>query len=222
VAVRRALRGAGAAERLARRIEAAETVRPAPDGVRRVEMPAHDHAEAGAGRPARLLGELESQAREGHDVVEADDALSFLTQDLVEVHVAQWDERRGGVGGRPREGGVVVRNELLAEIRVGGVQGRDVRPAELIDEAILQRAIEALAAPARLGRIGADVLDAQASQRVPELREMRAINGPAGFRGMKAQPARSVYRAIGNPKVRKTSARATMTACSVSAGQSCA
>lgn len=59
-------------------------------------MPAHEHAQTGAGRPARLFGELETQAREGDGVVLADGARFFLAEDLVEVEVTQWDERRRG------------------------------------------------------------------------------------------------------------------------------
>ena len=44
--------------------------------------------------------------------------------------------------------------------------------------------------------------------------------GPPAFGVWNAQPARSVYSALGRPQVRKTSASAVMTAPVVSPGQS--
>ena len=79
------------------RREPAETVGAAPDRVGAIEMPAHDHAQAGAGRPARLFGELQTRAREGDGVVLTDGTVFFLTEDLVEVDVAEGDEGGSGI-----------------------------------------------------------------------------------------------------------------------------
>src|SRR5262245_65335063 len=57
---------------------------------------------------------------------------------------AQGHERRRRVGRRPREGRVVRRDEVLAQIRVGGLERGDARAPQLVDETILQRAIEPL------------------------------------------------------------------------------
>ena len=47
---------------------------------------------AGAGAAAGLLGDLRGTAVEDHDVVLADGALLFVTEDVLEVHGAEGDE----------------------------------------------------------------------------------------------------------------------------------
>jgi hypothetical protein len=175
---------------------------------------------AGAGRPAGLLGQLQGHAIEAHDVIVSDDALLFLADDLLEIDVAEGNEGRRGIGRGAGEGGVVVGDEVLDEVRVGRVHGGDAGVAQFIDQPILEGAIEPLAAAAGLRGVGADVFDAQAGEGAAELGEVSAIHGPPALGVMKAQPARSVYRVWGNPRVRSTWASALMTACRVSAGQS--
>jgi hypothetical protein len=64
-------------------------------------MLADQDAEARAGGPPRLLGELQQLAVEAEGVVAGDDALLLVTQDLGEVDAAERDEGRGRVvGGR--------------------------------------------------------------------------------------------------------------------------
>jgi hypothetical protein len=93
-------------ERLAGAIEAAEAQGPAPEGVGAVEVAADEDARAGARRAAGLFRQLQGDTREGDDVVGGDDALVFLTEDLIEIYRAERDEGRGGVSGGAGEGGV--------------------------------------------------------------------------------------------------------------------
>jgi hypothetical protein len=56
-------------------------------------MAADEDAQAGTGRPAGLFGKLQAHAGEPDGVVLGDHALVFFAQDLVEVDVAERDER---------------------------------------------------------------------------------------------------------------------------------
>ena len=62
---------------------------------------------------------------------------------------------------------------------------------QLVDEPVLQRAVEPLAAPSRLRRVGEDVLDPEARERAADLRGAVAIHGPAALRCV-SRPARTV------------------------------
>jgi hypothetical protein len=159
--------------------EPSQTMRTAPDGVSAREMPTRDDAQAGAGRSAGLFGELEAGAGEGDGVVLADRARFFFAQDLIEVDGAERNERRGRVRRRSREEAVVLGDEVVAQIGVGGVERRDAGAPQLIDETILQRAIEALAAAAGLRRVGADVRDTEPGEGAAEVGEMVALDGAA-------------------------------------------
>jgi hypothetical protein len=68
---------------------------------------------------------------------------------------------------------------------VGGLQPGDAGQAEFVDEAALEGAIEPLAPAARLGRVGADVLDPQAGEGAADVREVVAIHGATGLGGVK-------------------------------------
>src|SRR5262245_852890 len=103
------------------------------------QMTAHDHAEPGTRAPARLLGELQGHAVSGDDVVAADHALLFDTEDLLEIHGPERHEGGGGIGGRPAELGVEGGHEALAQIAVGGGGRGDTGPAALVQEAIPER-----------------------------------------------------------------------------------
>jgi hypothetical protein len=88
-------------QRSARRRVVAEALRASPDGVSAVEVAAEDDVQAGAARPAGLLGKLEAQAVEADGVVLADDAGLFHAEQLIEINIPQRDERGGGsAGGR--------------------------------------------------------------------------------------------------------------------------
>ena len=145
-------------------VVAAETARAVPDRESPVDIPAHGDAEAGAGAPARLLGQLERDLLEGDHIVLADRARFLLAQDAVEVYVMQGDERGGGIGWRVRELLVVVREEPLRQVGIGAGAGGDSRQVEFVDEAPLHGAVEAFTAAPGLRRVGADVLDAEVGE----------------------------------------------------------
>src|SRR5438067_3743650 len=76
-----------------------------------------------------LLGQLQAHGVEAHGVVGGDGSLILLTQDLIEIDVAERHEGRRRIGRRVAEAGVVVGNEALAKIRVGGLERGDVGQA---------------------------------------------------------------------------------------------
>ena len=55
---------------------------------------------------------------------------------------------------------------------------------QLVDEAVLQGAVDALAAPAGRRRVGEDMVDAQAGQGAADLGQASAIGAAAGHRGV--------------------------------------
>lgn len=150
----------GPRERSPRAIVTAQAAGAPPYGVLAVEMPAHEHAEACAAAAAALLVDLQQHAGEAHGIVPGDHAFLFVTQDLGEIVPADRDEGTGGIGGRVSEGGVVVRDEVLAQIAVSRGHGADPRHPQLVDQTPLQRAVRPFAPPARLGGEAHDVLDA--------------------------------------------------------------
>ena len=154
-------------------------------------MAAHEDAPPGTGGLARLFADLQADAVEGHGVVGRDRTLFFFAEDLLESDGAEGHECRGGIGRRPGEGGVVVGDETVAQIGVGGVDRGDAREAQFVDEAILQGAVEAPPAAAGLGGVGADVLDAQTGERPADMGEVLAIHGAAGLGGVEG-PAGTV------------------------------
>jgi hypothetical protein len=90
-----------------------------------VEVAADEYAQAGAATPAPLLVDLQHHAIE-HDGVIAGDAARFLVaEDLVQVMPAHRHEGAAGISRGAAEAGVVVGNEALAQIAVGGSEGPD-------------------------------------------------------------------------------------------------
>ena len=165
-------------------IVVAEAPGAEPDAVEAIEMAAYEDAEPGAGAAARLLVNLQPDALEGNGVVLPHGADLFMTEDVGEVHAPERDKGRGRIRGRPGEAAVVGREELFAQIPIGGGDGADAGDAELIDDAPLEGAVEAFAAAAGLQGVGRDVLDAEAGQRAADLRELVAVHGLPGFRGV--------------------------------------
>ena len=75
---------------------------------------------------------------------------------------------------------------MVAQIGVGGLERVDAMQGELLDEAILQGAIEPLDATAGLRGVAGDVLDAQLLQGAADLGQAGAIDalpGPARVKG---------------------------------------
>ena len=141
---------------------------------------------------ARLTGQLKGAALERHGVVTRDEALLLVTQDLLEVDTPERHEGARRIRGGAAEGRVVVRNKAIPQVGIGGRERRDLGDAELVHQAILERAIESLAATARLGRVRGDVLDAESLQRASDLSELAAIDRSLACGVLNAQCARSV------------------------------
>ena len=130
-----------------------------------MDIPTHGDAEAGAGPPARLLAQLQSDLSKRHHIVLADRAHLLLAQDAVELDAMQRDERRRGVDRGVRELLVVVGDESFRQIGIGPAASGDPRPVEFVDEAPLDGPVEPLTAAPGLRRVGADVLDAEVGAR---------------------------------------------------------
>ena len=80
-------------------VVAAEAARAMPDREQPMDIPTHGNAEASAGPPARLLGQLQGDLLEGHHIVLADRPRVLLAQDAVEVHAMQGNECGAGPAG---------------------------------------------------------------------------------------------------------------------------
>jgi len=130
---------------------APETARPMPDGEDAVDVAAHGDLEAGARPAARLLGHLQGDVVERDHVVLADRARFVLAEDGVEIDAVQGDEGARRIGGQARELVVIVRDEVLRQVGIGGRPRGDARQVQFVDEAALHGAVETLAAPAGLG-----------------------------------------------------------------------
>src|SRR5262245_29829977 len=167
--------------------------------MRAIEMAPDEDVQPGTGAAARLLSELERDARGRDHVVAADDAFFFDAENVLEVEAARRDKGGGGIGRRATELGIEGREKVLAQVAVGRRYSRDAGDAPFVYEAILQGAIDALTAAAGGRRVGQDVLDAQSREGPAHLREPAAIGRAARRRGVAAQRARSVYRAMGMP-----------------------
>jgi hypothetical protein len=180
------------------------TLRAAPDGVLAAEGVPHGDAQPRAAAPSRRLGELQGDALEADDIVAADDTLGLGGEELIEVHrVAQRDEGAGRIGRRAGELGVVVGKELLAQVGIGGLEGGDPREPELVDQAALEGAVEALDPAAGLGRIARDVVDAEAGQDAADDGEVGPIDAGPG-RGRVEGPAGAVgVQGHGQPEGRE-------------------
>src|ERR1051325_8158591 len=156
-----------------------------------IEMTPHDDAEACAAAPPALFVDLQEHAVECDGVVACDDTLFLMAEDLVEVVRADRDEGARGISRGTAEGGVVIGHEALLEMAIGGDEGRDARDPQLVHEAILQRAVGAFTAAARLGREADDVLDAEAGEGATDLGEAPAI-GTRARGGRVDGPARAI------------------------------
>src|SRR3989454_2837466 len=92
------------------------------------------------------------------------------------------DPRRRG------EAAIVVRHENREE-GLGGGRGGETPEAQLLDEAILERAVGALDPALRLRAVGAETVDVEVAEGAAELRESRATLGAiAGLDVKDAEP----------------------------------
>ena len=115
-----------------------------------IEMASDDHRLTGTGNATGLLGDLQSHGIELDHVVPADPTFLLMTEDLLEVNPAERDEAAVGLAWDARELVIVSRQEQVLEVTVGRLQGADVLALEFRDQASLEGAIDAFAAPAGL------------------------------------------------------------------------
>src|SRR5262245_5203123 len=155
------------------------------------EIAADEDLEAGTGAPARLLGELQDHPVEPDGVIAGHGPGFLVTEDFGQIGVEQRDEGNGGVGGGAAELSVEGGQEAVAQVAVGGRQGADAGDAEFVDQAVLEGAIDALTAPAGLGGIAEDVLDAELLEGPADLGELATVGAAARGGGM-AGPAGAV------------------------------
>jgi len=109
----------GCHERGGGRVVAAQALRAAPHGVGAIEVAADGHAEPRAGAAGGLRAELQGDALEDNDIVEADGALFLLAQDDIQIDGPKRHEGRVWVRRRAGELGVVVGDEVLTQVGVG-------------------------------------------------------------------------------------------------------
>jgi hypothetical protein len=128
-----------------------------------------------------LLGDLQGDTVEAHDIVAADEPFALLGEQVIEVvSRAQRDEGAGGISRRAGELGVVVGDELLAQVGIGRLEGADPGEAQFVDEAALPSAVEPFDTAAGLRRVAGDVVDPEACEDAADHGEVRAIHAAAG------------------------------------------
>src|SRR5216110_2310559 len=114
---------------------------------------------------------------------------SWHVKDLGEVLTREQGAMR--IVGDPRwrgEAAIVVRHENREE-GLGGGRGGETPQAQLLDEAILERAVGALDPALRLRAVGAETVDVEGAEGAAELREARATLGAiAGLDVKDAEP----------------------------------
>ena len=139
------------------------------DRQRAVGVLVHAHPRLDEVRAQRARRDLEGKTPVAHAVVVADHALLLHAQDVPMDAGGVGDERGRRLLGRDREAGVVLGQVDLAQEPVGGLDRGDAGELELLGQAVLEGAEGALGTPARLGRVGRDVLDPELAERPADL-----------------------------------------------------
>src|SRR5256712_11276050 len=163
-----------------------------PERMMAVEVAAHEDAQTGAGAAPGLLGDLQRHAVGRHDIVAADHAVGLDAEDLIEIYAPERHEGRGSLRRGPPQFGVEGGHGLIAQIAVRGGHGGDAGHPQLVDEAVLQGAVDPLAAAPRLRRVAEDVLDAEPGEGAADLGGWRRSGALPDVGGCTAQWARSV------------------------------
>ena len=163
----------------------------ASEGDPPVEMLANQHAKARTRATARLPIDLQHPARDDDGVIGGNDPLVLLTEDRVEIHGPEGHEGGRWVAGLAPKRGVVLRDVPVAEVPVRRIHRADSGDAQFIHQPPLERPIHPLTAPARLGRIGRNVFDAELVEGPAHRREARLVDG-TGRRGREERPPRTV------------------------------
>src|ERR1700757_4624355 len=100
----------------------------------------------------------------------------FLAKDLIEIgRNAERNEGSLGIRGSASKARVVIGKESLADVAVGHLALANTARSQLVHQAILEGAVQTLAASPGLRRVGNDVLDPQPLQRPAYLRELALV-----------------------------------------------
>ena len=186
------VRRRGSVHRLAGRGERPKEPRALTNRDPAIKMVTDGDTEPRATSTAGLRATLQRAAIHADGVIAGDDAGVFVAEDRVEIGRPQGHERARRVAGRSGERGVVLRDEAFGEIHIRRRDRRDPRHPQLVDQPVLQRAIEPLTAAPRLRRVRRNVLDPQPRQCPADLRELGLVTAPRAFGVGNAQCARSV------------------------------
>ncbi len=114
-----------------------------------------------------------------------------MAENGVDIRRPQGHKGTRRIPRRPRKGGIVLRHKVLRQIDVGRRDRRDPRHSQLVHQPILEGPIQALAAPARLGGVRRNMLDAQARQCPAHLRQLRLVHRALRLGRVKG-PARAI------------------------------
>src|ERR1700719_3309380 len=157
-------------------IVAGKTLRPVEYGMRAVVvlMDANLGFDEVRAKPAGR--DLQPQALEGHGVVISDNALFLDAQHVLPLREPNRNESAPGLGSSNRETSVVRGQENICDEAVCRFHIGDAGQREFLWQPILKRAEHALAAPARLRRIGGNMLDAELRQPPSHLRQRTRVN----------------------------------------------
>ena len=137
----------------------------------------------------RVGRNLQPAAVPGDGIVGGNGALVLDAQDIAPLGFCDGHKGRSRFGGLDRETGVVAGNVGLLQEAVGGGDVADLRQPEFLGQAVLQGAEHAFRTPARLRRIGRNMLDAELSQGASDLGEGVLGNLAAGLRGVEIMAA---------------------------------
>ena len=130
------------------------------DGVGSIWIVAHFDPGLDEMAAQRAFGDLQLEAVERHAVVVAGLAVFLDAENLGQIDAGNCHEGATGLACRNREAGVVGGHIDVFEEPVGGFQAGDAGQRQLLDQPVLQCLEQPLRTPARLRRIGRDMLDA--------------------------------------------------------------
>ena len=131
------------------------------------------------------LRQLQPQPFVGHRVVAAHHTLFLDAQCLAQEFAISGHEGLFGERRRLGETGIVARQINLTDPSVRRIDIAQAGVFELFDQPVLQRPEHALAAAARLRRVGRDVLDADPIERTADLGQVNLVDRLAGLVGVK-------------------------------------
>ena len=126
-----------------------------------------------------------------------------MAEDLLEIDPPEAHKGRRGIHRAAAKARVERRQEALPQIPIGRLERANVRGPQLIDEAILQRAVHALAAATRLRGKADDVFNAETGKRAADLRQAAAVRRAARRRRIHRPPGAVGVDGARNPLLRE-------------------